>query len=92
MLTAATKANSMLSIVDDSGWIVWVNDAYGDHGWNKADVVGHHMFEFLHPDEIERTRSTVHWATTTLVPAATPAPLTWTCPEANRPAVTPTSR
>src|SRR6185437_7424392 len=41
-----------------------------------------------HPDELEST----HWATTTLVPATMPAPLTWTCPEANRPAVTATSR
>src|SRR6185437_4845011 len=41
-----------------------------------------------HPDELEST----HWATTTLVPAVIPAPLTWTCPEANRPAVTATSR
>ena len=45
-----------------------------------------------HPDQLQSTRSTVHCATTTLVPAAMPAPLTWTCPEANRPAVTPTSR
>jgi len=30
------------------------------------------------------------WATTTFVPAAMSGPLTWTCPEAKRPAVTPT--
>ena len=31
-----------------------------------------------------------HCATTTRVPAVMPGPLTWTCPEANSPVVTPT--
>jgi PAS domain S-box-containing protein len=55
LLEAVHEANQLVSVIDDTGVIVYVNRAFETQfGWSPDEVLGRTALEFVHPDDVER--------------------------------------
>lgn len=55
LLLHASEADRFPFIVADADMrMVWANDALKDFGWNREDLIGGLIFDWLHPDDLPR--------------------------------------